>query len=156
MFAKTAAFAALAALAGSAVAQKCTRTYAVQEGDWCDTISASQNASTYQLSTVNPTINDLCANLEIGWNLCLGLEGSDCQTTYVVEPNDTIESIAEKYSTNSSTVLANNPQLEKDSSNLYIGEVLALCGNVTVPEATSTSPTAAVPAHAETAGDDDC
>ena len=72
---------------------------------------------------MNPTINDLCANLEIGWNLCLGLEGSDCQTTYVVEPNDTIESIADKYKTNSTTVLANNPQLEDDSSNLYIGEV---------------------------------
>ena len=72
---------------------------------------------------MNPTIDDLCQNLEIGWNLCLGFEGSDCETTYVVAPNDTIESIAEKYSTNSSTVLANNPQLEDDSSNLYIGQV---------------------------------
>ena len=35
-------------------------------------------------------------------------------------------------------------------------QVLALCGDVTVPEATSTSPSAAVPAHAETTGDDDC
>ena len=30
----------------AAFAADCTRTYTVQEGDWCDTISAANNVST--------------------------------------------------------------------------------------------------------------
>lgn len=31
----------------AAFAATCTRTYTVQQGDWCDTISAAHNVSTY-------------------------------------------------------------------------------------------------------------
>lgn len=37
----------LAVFFSAAFAASCTRTYTVKEGDWCDTISAANNVSTY-------------------------------------------------------------------------------------------------------------
>ncbi|KAI0316199.1 hypothetical protein OF83DRAFT_1044629, partial [Amylostereum chailletii] len=101
----------------------CTRSYTIKEGDWCDTISSANNVSTYQLSATNDDINDLCSNLLVGDEICLGVDGQDCEQIYVVKPSDTVDSIASAYGMNTTMVLANNPQLQADSSNLYIGEV---------------------------------
>jgi hypothetical protein len=127
---------------------------------------------------VNSGIDNLCTNLEVGWVLCLGFTGTDCQSIYTVVANDTVDNIAEAHGLNSTILLANNPQLESDSSNLYIGEVrvrpraclarlgvpsnrsqvLAVCDNVTVPPASATSTGLTIPANASpaTADEDDC
>lgn len=38
----------------AAAAASCSRSYTIQDGDICDSISAANNASTYQLAALNP------------------------------------------------------------------------------------------------------
>ncbi|ELU41109.1 thaumatin-like protein [Rhizoctonia solani AG-1 IA] len=111
-------------LSAAAFASECVRTYTVKEGDWCDTISAANNASTYQLSTVNADkINDSCTNLEVGQELCLGKVGQDCTITHNVGA-----------AINATMLYANNPQIDEYCSNIYIGEVLCVAGAYAAPE----------------------
>ncbi|KAI0079165.1 hypothetical protein K474DRAFT_707628 [Panus rudis PR-1116 ss-1] len=110
--------------AQTAVATTCARTYTVQEGDWCDTISAAKNVSTYQLAVVNiDTIDKSCSNLQPGQQICLGYQGEDCTTTHVVKAGDSCGAIADTYRINSTMLAHNNPQLTAECDNLYIGEV---------------------------------
>ncbi|KZT64809.1 carbohydrate-binding module family 50 protein, partial [Daedalea quercina L-15889] len=104
----------------------CSRNYTVQAGDICDSISAAQNVSTYQLATVNPGIDTHCDNLTPGEQLCLGYVGSDCTDTYVVQANETCDDVASAYSMNSTVLLNNNPNIDADCSNMYIGEVRSI------------------------------
>jgi len=137
-----------------ALAQSCTRTYTVQGGDICDSISASNQVSTYQLAVLNPVINPSCTNLSPGQTLCLGNTGQDCTTTYVVKPNDDCDIVASNNNINTTVLSLNNPQLNADCSNLYIGEVLCVAGTVIVPPNPSGNvmpatsiPTTALPAR---------
>ncbi|KAI0662626.1 hypothetical protein C8Q70DRAFT_571745 [Cubamyces menziesii] len=153
MFARSvvAAFVAVPFIAQVAFAGSCTRTYTVQEGDWCDTISAAQKVSTYQLAVVNSgSINSGCDNLQPGQVLCLGTEGEDCSTTHVVQPDDTCDGITANYNINATLLYANNPQIASDCGNLYIGEVLCVANSVAVPSPISGSPlpAATIPATA--------
>ncbi|QRW20673.1 LysM domain protein [Rhizoctonia solani] len=123
------------ALASAAFASECVRTYTVKEGDWCDTISAANNASTYQLSTVNADkINDSCTNLEVGQELCLGKVGQDCTITHNVVYGDTCDKIMQGAAINATMLYANNPQIDEYCSNIYIGEVLCVAGAYAAPE----------------------
>ena len=80
-------------MSAAAFAASCTRTYTIKEGDWCDTISAAHNVSTYQLSAVNSGIDAVCHNLEVGSTLCLDTEDEDCTTTHVVESGDSCQDL---------------------------------------------------------------
>ncbi|CAE6506240.1 unnamed protein product [Rhizoctonia solani] len=123
------------ALASAAFATECARTYTVKEGDWCDTISAANNASTYQLSTVNADkINDACTNLEVGQELCLGIKGQDCTITHNVVYGDTCDKIMQGANINATMLYTNNPQIDEYCSNIYIGEVLCVAGVYAAPE----------------------
>lgn len=95
------------------------------QGDICDSISAANNVSTYQLAAINPSIDSTCSNLIPGNTLCLGTSGEDCQTTYIVRPDDTCEGIASAHAINSTLLSLNNPQIDSRCSNIYIGEVRA-------------------------------
>jgi len=122
-------------LASAALAQSpaCARTYTVQDGDYCDLISAANNASTYQLAEANyQTINDACTNLQVGQQLCLGNVGSDCQTTYVVKQGDYCDLISQNNAINTTLLMTNNPQIDDNCYNLYIGEVLCVADSVLV------------------------
>jgi len=120
--------------ANGALAHACTRTYTVQEGDTCDAISAANNVSTYQLAAINPGIDLSCSNLLPEEALCLGTEDEDCNETYVVKPDDTCDIVADAQGVNSTMVRLNNPQIDEECTNLYIGEVLCTCNLVKVPE----------------------
>jgi LysM repeat protein len=122
--------------------QQCTRTYTVQTGDICDGISAAQHASTYQLAVLNPGINAQCSNLMPGQVLCLGTPGADCNDTYVVEPNDTCESVAAAHNADLGVLYHNNPQLNGKCDNLYIGEVVCVANSDIAPPL----PSGAIPA----------
>ncbi|KAI0916691.1 hypothetical protein AcV5_003111 [Taiwanofungus camphoratus] len=146
-----AALVALPFVAQSAYAQTCSRNYTVQANDWCDTISAAQNVSTYQLAVVNNGVIDpACNNLVPGNNICLGWVGQDCTTTYVVKLGDTCDDIASANGINSTTLFNNNPQLDAQCDNLYVGEVLCAADSVVAPSppAGSSIPAASVPATA--------
>lgn len=133
------------------LATSCTRTYTVQNGDICDSISAANNVSTYQLAVVNPEINHDCTNLLPGQQLCLGHSGEDCTTTYVVKLNDDCNIVSSAYNINATVLSHNNPQLNADCSNMYIGEVLCVAGAVTVPPPGSEPPATNIPATATSA-----
>ena len=107
-------------------AADCSRTYTIAAGDICDSISAANNVSTYQLAAINPSIDSSCSNLMPGNTLCLGTVGEDCQTTYVVRADDTCDDIASAHSINSTMLSLNNPQIDSECSNIYIGEVCLL------------------------------
>lgn len=112
----------------AAFAADCSRTYTVVDGDICDSISAANNASTYQLAAINSgTIDSTCGNLAAGNSICLGTSGEDCQATYVVQDNDTCEGIMGVYGINSTMLMTNNPNIEADCSNIYVGEVSCSC-----------------------------
>lgn len=105
-------------------AADCTRTYTVVDGDICDSISAANNASTYQLAAVNSgVIDSTCSNLSPDSSICLGTEGEDCSTTYVVQSGDTCDDISSVFGINSTLLWTNNPNIDSECSNIYIGEV---------------------------------
>jgi len=118
---------ALLLSAASLVSADCDRNYTVKAGDYCDLISAANNASTYQIAVANyQTINDACTNLDIGQNICLGNVGQDCQAVYSVMDGDSCETISTKFGLNSTLLLSNNPQIDDACDNIYVSEVLCV------------------------------
>ncbi|KAH7909423.1 hypothetical protein BJ138DRAFT_990358, partial [Hygrophoropsis aurantiaca] len=142
MFARTiVALVTLPLVAQLVAGQTCTRSYTAQEGDICDSISATQHVSTYQLAVVNDgIIDEECNNLNPGTSYCLGWQGEDCSTTYVVQPNDDCDIISNGAGINNTILYLNNPQINSDCTNIYIGEVLCTSGTVQVPPAPAGSP----------------
>ncbi|KAI0049667.1 carbohydrate-binding module family 50 protein [Auriscalpium vulgare] len=111
----------------------CARSYTVSSGDTCDAISAAQNVSTFQLATVNKAkIDAACDNLAIGEVLCLGITGQDCSTVHVVVSGDSCGVITDAAGIPLSTLLANNPNINSDCSNIYPGEVLCTSSTIFV------------------------
>ncbi|TFY57896.1 hypothetical protein EVG20_g8362 [Dentipellis fragilis] len=120
-------------LSGVRAQANCDRFYAVNSGDTCDAISATQHVSTYQLATVNADkIDPACDNIFPGEVLCLGLAGEDCKTTYVVTDVDTCATITTANNVTLTTLLANNPNVNTQCSNIYPGEVLCTATQIFV------------------------
>ncbi|KAF8189635.1 hypothetical protein BJ912DRAFT_965962 [Pholiota molesta] len=118
---------ALVSAQGTIGAAPCARNYTVQAGDFCDAISAAQNVSTYQLATVNSAIIDpTCSNLFVGEVICLGLVGQDCTTVAVVQSGSGCADIAAQANITTPVLLANNPNVDADCTNIYPGEVLCV------------------------------
>jgi len=152
MFSQIIALALCALVAQPATASSCSRTYTIKEGDYCDSISAAKNVSTYQLAVNNMnTINADCTNLQPGGTLCLGTVGEDCRTTHVVGEGDTCDSISSVAGVNTTLLTMNNPQINADCSDIYIGEVLCTAKTLLV---TSAPPSASVPIPSPSATDE--
>ncbi|PPQ89824.1 hypothetical protein CVT25_007525 [Psilocybe cyanescens] len=115
-------------------AADCTRSYTIQDGDYCDKISQAQNVSTYQLAVVNSdSVDTSCSNLQPGASLCLAQNAEeDCRTTYTVVLGDTCDSVAASNGLNSTILYLNNPQINEACSNIYTGEVLCTSKTVQV------------------------
>jgi len=148
MFAKAiiSAFLALPLVAQTGLAAQCSRTYTVKEGDICDSISAANQVSTYQLAVLNKgVIDSACTNLIPGETICLGNAGEDCNNVHVVALGDNCESVQNKAGINSTLLYQNNPQVNADCSNIYVGEVLCVAGGVQVPPTPSDGPPKVVP-----------
>ncbi|KIJ94064.1 carbohydrate-binding module family 50 protein [Laccaria amethystina LaAM-08-1] len=135
MFSQVFAGAFVAVLVAQSAVAGCARTYTVQEGDYCDKISAANNVSTYQLAVVNRSIDPGCGNLLPGQTLCLGNTGEDCSETHQVQADDTCERIIANHGLNSTLLFSNNPQIHQACENIYIGEVLCIAEAVHAPPA---------------------
>ncbi|GFZ42761.1 hypothetical protein JCM24511_00479 [Saitozyma sp. JCM 24511] len=119
--------AALPLLSSVIAIDGCTRNATVQAGDTCDSISTKYGVSTFQLALVNDaSIDEQCENLMPNQTVCLGVSGQDCTKVYTVVANDTCAWIEEMYGMDNSTLYSNNPQINGDCSNIYIGEVLCV------------------------------
>ncbi|KZT25485.1 carbohydrate-binding module family 50 protein [Neolentinus lepideus HHB14362 ss-1] len=126
-------FATVVATATMALAQNatCSRFYTVNLGDTCNAISADQDVSTYQLAFVNQgTIDAACDNLAEGEPLCLGIVGQDCGSVHVVYSGDSCANIVSTAGVSLSTLLANNPNVNADCTNIYPGEVLCTSNTI--------------------------
>ncbi|KAJ7768534.1 hypothetical protein B0H16DRAFT_1366218 [Mycena metata] len=142
MFTRALTLLAVPFVAHAALASRgaCNRRYTIQENDICDSISAANQVSTYQLATINAGyINAGCTNLEPGDSICLGYAGEDCTTTYVIVADDTCDAITDKFSISSDTLRTNNPQINDACDNLYTGEVLCVSSKIQVPPAPASS-----------------
>ncbi|EIM84050.1 uncharacterized protein STEHIDRAFT_170450 [Stereum hirsutum FP-91666 SS1] len=117
----------------------CARIYTVVTGDICDAISVVHNSSTYQLAAANPEINADCSNLFPGETLCLGLTGQDCTSTAVITSGDSCASIAATAGIADSTLLANNPNVNAECTNIYPNEVLCTASTVISYNTTSSA-----------------
>ncbi|KAG5642940.1 hypothetical protein DXG03_001857 [Asterophora parasitica] len=81
----------------------------------------------FQLAAINPHLIDAsCSNLVPNTEICLGYAGEDCKSTYTVVADDTCEQVAATHGFNTTILALNNPQIDDDCSNLYIGEVRTL------------------------------
>jgi len=146
MFTQFVAVALCALAAQPAMAGSCSRTYTIRPGDICDSICAANNVPTYQLAVNNMnTIDSSCSNLQPGGTLCLGTVGEDCHTTHVVKLNDTCDVISSAAGISNKMLTTNNPQINADCTNIYIGEVLCTANAVLVTNAPS-APAATVAA----------
>lgn len=58
--------------------------------------------------------------------VCLGISGEDCTKVYTVVEGDTCDWIDEMYGMGLDTLYANNPQINDECTNIYIGEVLCV------------------------------
>ncbi|KAF5381659.1 hypothetical protein D9615_005551 [Tricholomella constricta] len=133
------------------LAGDCVRRYTIKDGDICDGISTARNVSTFQLAAINPHIIDSsCSNLVPGMEICIGYAAEDCSTTYTVVADDTCEQISANHQFNTTILYLNNPQINEDCSNIYIGEVLCVSDKVQVPPvpAGSFMPGATIPVTA--------
>ncbi|KAI0828478.1 hypothetical protein BC628DRAFT_1487792 [Trametes gibbosa] len=118
----------------------CARNITVHPGDTCNSIAAETNTPTFQLQTVNgDKIDAACDNLAVGEALCLGIIGHDCDITHVVVSGDTCELIAAEAKTTIEIILANNPNVNADCSNIGIGEVLCSADEIISVNATQTA-----------------
>lgn len=118
----------------SAATSSCTRTYTVQPGDYCDLISAANNASTWQMAVLNSdAVKNDCSSLQPGQNLCIGSQGQDCQDTHVVQAGDTCSAVVAKANINMTMFMSNNPQIDADCTNMYIGEVMCVANFANAP-----------------------
>lgn len=91
------------------------------------TLATKYGASTFQLSHVNPlSIDEACEQLQIGAELCLGFEGADCSKIHTVVEGDTCGHLLDVYGMDDATLRQNNPQINDECTNIYIGEVLCV------------------------------
>lgn len=96
-------------------------------GDPSLQLATKYGASTFQLSHVNPlSIDEACEQLQIGSELCLGFEGSDCSKIHTVVEGDTCGLLLDVYGMDDATLRQNNPQINEECTNIYIGEVLCV------------------------------
>ncbi|KAK6213697.1 LysM domain-containing protein [Colletotrichum tabaci] len=87
------------------MSSNCASTYHVQEGDTCESISADQNVSTKGLIEGNDVLNGWCSGLVAGQDLCMP---EQCKVHFV-EPDDSCESLADKYGATPKDLVEWNP-----------------------------------------------
>ncbi|KAI0308331.1 hypothetical protein B0F90DRAFT_1606444, partial [Multifurca ochricompacta] len=125
------ALSAYLAVASAQARAGCSRNGTVQAGDTCDILSARDSVSTFQLANANQgAIDAFCDNIFPDELLCLGLDGKDCSTVVVVKSGDSCSAIASAAGIPMATLLANNPNIDSNCTNVYPDEVLCTSSQV--------------------------
>ncbi|KAF5383492.1 hypothetical protein D9757_006090 [Collybiopsis confluens] len=130
MFARRSLFAMVTALgaimAAKVLAQTCQATYTVVSGDNCVAIAAKFNVTDAALLAANPAVDANCDNLFIGQQLCIPLPPANCKSQYTVVAGDNCVAIAAEFSVSDAALLAANPAVNAQCSNLSVGELLCI------------------------------
>lgn len=131
----------------TATPSSCGRTYSIQSGDTCASISESQEIGTTWLLLDN-NLPAYCSGFPTNGSLCLD---HSCPT-YTVQANDTCNSIKSAHNMTLAQMLAWNPQLDLACSNLNMSLGLQLCvGSPGTPYTAPSSPTGTVTGPGTTA-----
>jgi len=102
---------------------KCDRKYTVSQGDTCESIALAQNASTYDIVTLNAFMIS-CTDLQKrGGQICLP---SPC-TPYQVALMDTCRSIANRWSATVDEIVAWNPIFTSECTNIEKWRGFVIC-----------------------------
>ena len=82
----------------------------------CDNLAEGEVR--YSIFTLTSQTNELVQPL------CLGIVGEDCTTVHVVAAEDSCAAIDTAAAIDLQTLIANNPQLTEECTNIYPGEVI--------------------------------
>ncbi|MGI8926649.1 MAG: LysM peptidoglycan-binding domain-containing protein [Tepidiformaceae bacterium] len=123
------------------------KKHTVAAGEFCGTIAARYGVSVEELLKANRTIDAGCTNLHLGDTLTIpvatttttggGVAKTPAATatprpgaarTYTVKANDTCADIASSYGVEVSRLLAANPAINGNCSNLSIGQLVTIPG----------------------------
>lgn len=114
----------------------CSLVYTVVAGDSCTSIANKAQVDLRDLLAWNAAIGASCASLQIGQSLCVtGISTIPAQPTFTnctqvrkVSSGDTCASIAANASISFQALLAWNPQITSNCSNLSIGASICVSG----------------------------
>jgi LysM repeat protein len=124
--------------------------YVVQEGDTLSGISEKFTLGDYGVQLLfflNPTIDPSAPNINIGDTIKIPNPGyllptatlvpndlqSGTKLDYIVQPGDTISSIASKFNSTFEAILKENNILEADANKIFIGQKLVIPSNLVTP-----------------------
>jgi hypothetical protein len=102
---------------------ECDRKYTVSEGDTCESIALAQNASTYDIVTLNAFMINCMDLQKPGGQICLP---SPC-TPYQVALMDTCRSIANRWSATVEEIVDWNPILTSKCANIEKWRGFVIC-----------------------------
>lgn len=122
--------------------------YVVEEGDTLSGISEKFNLGDFGLQLLfflNPTIDPTAPNINIGDKIKIPNPGYVLPTAtavpsdlrgkvdYIVQPGDTISSIASKFNSTFEAILKENKIAEADANKLLVGQLLVIPVNLVTP-----------------------
>lgn len=112
----------------------CWKSTLVSSNQTCDLLAAANNITTYDILNLNFDLDSDCSNVYPGDTICLqGVRIPDlspppivpvCTANYTVASGDSCSTIAQKYSTYVSQIVALNPTLNYQCTNIAVGQVL--------------------------------
>ena len=112
----------LTPIAASLLPHHSGNIYTIKGGDNCYAIATANGVSLDALVAANPTGE--CNSLQVGQTLCIPPKCSG--SYYSVKRNDYCDAIASAGGVTLDKLLAANPGINSDCSNLQIGELLCL------------------------------
>lgn len=114
----------------------CDRKYTVSQGDTCESIALAQNASTYDIVTLNALMMS-CTDLQNrGGQICLP---SPC-TPYQLALGDTCRSIANRWSATVDEIVAWNPIFTSNCANIDKWRDITICVRCVCPSPRLSTP----------------
>ena len=130
---------------------KCNKFDLVQSGDICDTIAAKYNIPLSSFYAWNPAIGSSCADLDLGYYVCVGTIGytppsstssagngittprpyepgmvSDCTRFYLVRSGDTCAGIASSQGITVSEIEQWNPHVGSGCTDIWLGDYICV------------------------------
>ncbi|KAL2152194.1 hypothetical protein VTH82DRAFT_5378 [Thermothelomyces myriococcoides] len=108
--------------------ENCNKWYEVSSGDSCESIAAKNTITLDQFRSWNTEINSACNNLWLSYYVCVGVPDAatpmpgivpDCARYYLVETQDTCDSIAQKNGITLADFRRWNTYIDENCANLW-------------------------------------
>lgn len=157
------------------IASNCNKFYLVQQGDSCSNIASAYGISLTDFYAWNPAVGSSCANLDYGYDVCVGIIGftatvttststittptngistpmpiqtgmvSNCNKFYLVQSGDGCSAIATAYGISLATFYSWNPAVGTSCASLDVGDYV--CVAIVGQTVTTTTSTTSTPTN---------